>query len=269
VHIQPKRGWLNFDSRELWEHRELLYFLVWRDLKVRYKQTVLGVAWAVLQPLLTMVVFTVIFGYLARLPSDGLPYPAFTLAALLPWQLFVRALSGASGSLVGNQALLTKVYFPRLVIPLSSILAGVIDFGIGLVLLFALMLYYHLPLTPAVLTLPLFVLLALASALAAGLWFSALNVKYRDVQQILPFLMQIWLYATPVAYSSSLVPEGLRPLIGLNPMVGVVEGFRWALFGHTAAGGVAVWISVVMVVVFLIGGVVYFQRVEDTFADVV
>ncbi|MBI3457055.1 MAG: ABC transporter permease [Candidatus Rokubacteria bacterium] len=242
---------------------------MWRDIKVRYKQTVLGAAWAILQPFLTMVVFTVFFGRLAGIPSDGLPYPVFAYCALLPWQLFAHALSDASNSVVGNQNLITKVYFPRLVIPLAATLAGLVDFGVAFVVLVGMLLYYGIAPTVAVLSLPLFVLLALATAVAVGLWLSALNVMYRDVRYTIPFLTQFWLFASPVAYPSSLVPVSLRPLLGLNPMAGVVEGFRWALLGVPAGPGALLAVSVAVVAVILISGLYYFRRVERTFADVV
>ncbi len=268
VLIRPSRGWVSLHLREVWEYRELLYFLIWRDIKVRYKQTVLGAAWAILQPFLTMVVFSVVFGYLAKVPSDGIPYPIFVYSALLPWQLFANALTRSSNSLVMNERLITKVYFPRLVIPISAVLAGLVDFGIAFVVLLGMMLYYGIVPTAAVVTLPLFLFLAIATALAVGLWLSALSVEYRDVRQTIPFLTQIWLFATPIVYSSSLVPEQWRALYGLNPMAGVVEGFRWALLGKTEGVGPLVIVSAVAVGVFLIGGLVYFRRMEKTFADV-
>ena len=235
--IQPSRGWSALNLRDLWKYRELLYFLTWRDIKVRYKQTVLGAAWAVLQPFLTMVVFSIFFGGLAKVPSDGVPYPIFSYVALLPWQLFAYSLQNAGNSLVGSQNLITKVYFPRLVIPISAVLSGLVDFAIAFLLLIGMMFYYGIPLRWTILTLPLFILLALATSLAAGLWLSALNVKYRDVRYLIPFLTQFWLFLTPVAYPSSMVPEAIRPFYGLNPMAGVVEGFRWALLGTTGGTG--------------------------------
>lgn len=267
--IQPSRGWSALNLRELWNYRELLYFLTWRDIKVRYKQTVLGAAWAVLQPLLTMVVFSIFFGSLANVPSDGVPYPIFAYVALLPWQLFSYSLQNAGNSLVGNQNLITKVYFPRLVIPVSAVLSGVVDFAIAFAVLIGMMFYYGIPLRWTILTLPLFVLLALATSLAAGLWLSALNVKYRDVRHVIPFLTQFWLFLTPVAYPSSMVPQALRPFYGLNPMAGVVEGFRWAFLGTTGGTGPLMAVSVMMVVVLLVGGFYYFRRFERTFADIV
>ena len=233
--IRPASGWVAINLIELWEYRELLYFLTWRDIKVRYKQTVLGAAWAVIQPFGMMLVFTVFFGRLVGVPSDGLPYPIFAYTALLPWQLFSRALTDASTSLVINERLITKVYFPRLLIPLSAVLASLVDFAIAFVLLLGMMVFYGIVPTGSVLMLPLFVLLALMTALGIGFWLSALNAQYRDVRYTLPFLTQFWLFATPVVYPSSLVPEQWRLLYGLNPMTGVVEGFRWALLGKTGA----------------------------------
>ena len=269
IRIEPSRGWVSLKLHDLWEYRELVYFLVWRDIKVRYKQTALGAAWAILQPFLTMVVFSIFFGRLAGLPSDGIPYPVFAYAALLPWQLFAHALQESGNSLVANQHLITKVYFPRLVIPVSAVLAGLVDFGIAFVVLLGMMFYYGIVPTAAALTLPLFLLLAIMTALAVGLWLSALNVQYRDVRYTIPFLTQFWLYATPIAYSSSLIPEQWRALYGLNPMAGVVEGFRWALLGKTGGVGPLVFVSALVVVVLLVGGLVYFRRMEKTFADVV
>ncbi|HXP85597.1 MAG TPA: ABC transporter permease [Bryobacteraceae bacterium] len=266
--IRPTRGWLKLNLGELWAYRELLYFLVWRDIKVRYKQTALGAAWAVLQPVLTMAVFSIFFGRLAKMPSDGVPYPIFVFAALLPWQLFAFALTESANSLVGSQNLIKKVYFPRLVVPISSVLAGLVDFGISFVVLLCLMLYYHIVPTWAVALLPLFIVLALATALSVGLWLSALNVEFRDVRYTIPFLTQFWLFATPVAYPSSLVPAHWRPLLGLNPMAGVVDGFRWALLGQSSAPGPLLWVSIGAVIVLLFGGLMYFRRMESTFADI-
>jgi lipopolysaccharide transport system permease protein len=254
---------------EIWHYRELLFFLVWRDIKVRYKQTALGVAWAVLQPLFTMLVFTLFFGRLAKISSNGLPYPLFSYAALLPWQLFAFALTESSNSIVVNERLITKVYFPRLVIPLAAVLAGLVDFAIAFVLLIGLMIWYRVTPTLAILTLPLFIIFALITALSAGLWLSALNVQYRDVRYTLTFIVQLWLFASPVAYSSTLVPPRWRPLYGLNPMAGVIEGFRWALLGKSPAPGAMLAVSVFVVIIFLFGGLRYFRRMERTFADVV
>jgi len=267
--IRPVSGWVPLNLTELWEYRELLYFLTWRDIKVRYKQTVFGVAWAVLQPLSMMLIFTVFFGNLVGVPSDDLPYPLFSLAALLPWQLFSRALTGASTSLVVNQRLITKVYFPRLLIPMSAVLSSLVDFGISLVLLLAMMIFYGITPTPMLALLPLFTLLALMTALGVGFWLSALDAQYRDVRYTLPFLTQFWLFATPVVYPASLVPDRWSLLYGLNPMTGVVEGFRWALLGKTGAPDAMLAVSTIAVLAVFIGGLYYFRRAENTFADVV
>ena len=269
LRIEPSRGWVSLRLNELWDYRELLYFLVWRDIKVRYKQTELGAIWAVLQPMLTMLVFSVFFGRLAKMPSDGIPYPVFVYAALLPWQLFSYALTESANSLVGSQNLIKKVYFPRLVVPLSSVLSGLVDFAISFVVLLGLMAYYGIRPTAAIAVLPLFVLFALATALSVGLWLSALNVEFRDVRYTIPFLTQFWMFATPVAYPSSLVPEKWRVFLGLNPMAGVVEGFRWALLGKSDAPGPLLWVSLAAVILLLSGGLAYFRRMEKTFADVV
>jgi lipopolysaccharide transport system permease protein len=254
---------------DLWAYRELLYFLAWRDFKVRYRQTALGAAWAVIQPFLTMVVFSVFFGYLGKIPSDGVPYPVFVYSALLPWSLFAQALNESSNSLVNNQGLITKVYFPRLIIPVAPLFVGLVDFGIAFAVLIGLMLAYGIVPSLAILTVPLFVLLAILTALAVGMWLSALNVEYRDIRYAIPFLTQFWLFATPVAYPSSLLPEPWRSLYGLNPMAGVVEGFRWALLGRTSAPGPLILISAVTVLALLVSGLWYFNRMEQTFADIV
>jgi len=267
--LDPPKGWLSLRLGELWEFRELLYFLTWRDIKVRYKQTVLGAAWAILQPLMTMVLFSVIFGRLAKLPTEGFPYPIFSYTALLPWQLFARALGDASSSLVSNQNMITKLYFPRLFLPASSILSGLVDFGIAFLVLLAMMFYYRIPLSWQVLLLPVFLMLTIITAMAAGMWLSALNVRFRDVKYVTPFLIQFWLYATPVAYASSLIPQKWQLLYGLNPMVGVVDGFRWALLGRSFELVPMFFISVVVVLVFFATGLIYFQRMEQTFADLV
>jgi lipopolysaccharide transport system permease protein len=246
-----------------------LWFLALRDIKLRYKQTALGVAWAVLQPLLTMFVFTIFFGLLANVPSDGLPYPLFVLAALLPWQLFVYALTQSSNSLVAEQRLITKVYFPRLLVPLASVISGLADFAVAFALVLGMMAWYAVPLTWALLAVPLLVVFAVATALAVGVWLAALNVQYRDVKYTIPFLTQIWMFATPVAYPSSLVPEAYRPLYGLNPMAGVVEGFRWALLGQGEPPTALVAVSALTVVALLVGGMYYFRRLERVFADVI
>jgi lipopolysaccharide transport system permease protein len=267
--IEPSKGWISLGLRDLWQYRELLFFLTWRDIKVRYKQTALGAAWAVIQPLFTMLVFTLFFGRLAKVPSDGIPYPLFSYTALLPWQLFAYALTESSNSVVANERLITKVYFPRLVVPLSSILAGLVDFVIAFTLVIGMMVWYGVRPTWAVLTLPFFVIFAMLTALGVGLWLSALNVQYRDVRYTLTFIVQFWLIASPVAYSSTLVPARWRPFYGLNPMAGVIEGFRWALLGKVQAPGSILWVSVVVVAVVLVGGLYYYRRMEKTFADVV
>jgi len=269
VIIRPSRGWIPLRLHELWQYRELLYFLTWRDIKVRYKQTVLGAAWAVIQPFFMMVVFSLFFGKLAKIPSEGVPYPIFAYAALLPWQLFSRALTDASTSLVVSERLITKVYFPRLIVPTSAVLAALVDFAIAFVILIGMMLYYGIVPTIAVLTLPLFLLLLLMTALGVGFWLSALDVQYRDVRYTIPFLTQLWLFATPVVYPSSMVPEPWRALYGLNPMAGVVEGFRWALLGKPEGPGPLLAASAVAMCIVFLGGLYYFRRMEKTFADVV
>lgn len=269
TYLRPSKGWLSIDFNELWRYRELVYFLTWRDIKVRYKQAVLGIAWAVLQPLLTTVIFTVIFGTLLKTPSQGIPYPLFSLTALLPWQLFASALQRSSVSLVGNANLITKIYFPRLAIPLSSIFAALVDFLISFVVLVGVMIYYQYWPGWNVLWLPLLVVLALLTALAVGLWLSALNVQYRDIQQMVPFLVQVWMYASPIVYPIETIPAGVwRWLYGLNPMVGVIQGFRWALLGGKPPD-ITMVISVVMVLILLVSGLFYFRRMEKTFADIV
>ena len=267
--IEPSEGWISLGLRDLWQYRELLFFLAWRDIKVRYKQTALGAAWAVIQPLFTMLVFTLFFGRLAKVPSDGIPYPLFCYTALLPWQLFAYALTESSNSVVANERLITKVYFPRLVVPLASILTGLVDFVIAFTLVIGMMVWYGVRPTWAILTLPFFVIFTMATALGVGLWLSALNVQYRDVRYTLTFIVQFWLIASPVAYSSTLVPEQWRPFYGLNPMAGVIEGFRWALLGKAQAPGMMLWVSVAVVAVVLVGGLYYYRRMEKIFADVV
>jgi len=269
IRIEPSRGWVSLKLRELWEYRELLYFLTWRDIKVRYKQTVLGAAWAILQPFMTMVVFSLFFGRLARIPSDGLPYPIFSLAGLVPWQFFAYGLNQSSNSLVGSANLIKKVYFPRLTIPLSSVLAGAVDFALAFALLVAMMLFYGVRPGWQALWLPAFFLLAFVTALGVGLWLSALNVEYRDVRYLVPFLVQFWMYATPIAYPSSLLSEPWRTLYGLNPMAGVVEGFRWALLGARTRPGPLIAASALASLIVLVTGAFYFRRMEKTFADVV
>jgi lipopolysaccharide transport system permease protein len=267
--IVPSPGWASLQLGQVWKYRELLAFLAWRDIKVRYKQTYFGVAWAVLQPLFMMLVFSLFFGRFAKLPSDGLPYPLFTLCALLPWQLFQYSLSQSSNSLVKSESLIKKVYFPRLVIPIAAVIDGMVDFGVALLLLIAMMFFYGFTPTLNIVFLPLFVLLATLAALSVGVWLSALNVKYRDVRYTVPFLTQLWMFATPVAYSSSIVPEKWRWAYGLNPMVGVVEGFRWALLGRGSPLSTSTYGAVGGVAVLLFFGLAYFRRMEAHFADVV
>lgn len=267
--IQPSSGWKALNLRDLWIYRELVFFMTWRDLKVRYKQTLLGAAWAVLQPFMTMVVFSIFFGSLAKVPSDGVPYPIFSYTALIPWTLFSKALQDASRSLVNNSHMITKVYFPRMILPLASILAGVVDFLIAFVVLLGMMIYYHVVPTANIWTIPLFLLLALVTAVGVSLWLSALNVLYRDINYVLPFLTQFWMYITPIAYSSSLVPEEWQLIYALNPMTGVVEGFRWALLGTGQAPGMLTLISSVVALVLFVTGLFYFKRMERLFADMV
>ncbi len=269
LRIAPPRGWLDIDLRELWAARELLYFFVWRDIKVRYKQTAIGAGWAVIQPFMTMVVFSLFFGKLAKMPSYGLPYPIFYYSALLPWTYFAGALQSATNVVVDQQHIITKVYFPRLVLPLSAVVSGLLDFAIAFVVLLGLMAYYRIVPHPAILLLPCFLLLAIFTALGVGLWLSALNALYRDVRYVVPFLVQFWLFASPVAYPSSLVPERWRWLYGLNPMAGVIEGFRWALTGHGQPPNILLAASTGMVLLLLGGGLAYFHRMEGTVADVV
>jgi lipopolysaccharide transport system permease protein len=267
-HISPARGWIPVRLDELWEYRELFYAFVGREVRVRYKQTVLGIAWAVIQPLLTMVVFSAFFGRLAGIDTEGVPYPVFVYCALLPWQLFAFSLAEASNSVVANQRLLTKVYFPKLLLPLASVAVGMVDFAVSFVVLAALMAYYGIAPGVGLISIPAWALLAVATASAVSLWLSSLNVRYRDVRYTLPFLTQLWLFATPVAYPSALVPEAWRGWYALNPMVGVVDGFRWALIGG-AWPGTTVLGSTVVVTVLFVGGLFYFRRTERTFADVV
>jgi lipopolysaccharide transport system permease protein len=293
--IEPSKGWVSLRLNELWQYRELLYFLTWRDIKVRYKQTIVGASWAILQPLLTMVVFSIFFGGLAHVPSDGIPYPIFSYTALVPWTLFAYGLQQSSNSLVGSSTLITKIYFPRLIIPISSVLSGILDFVLAFAMLIVLIFFYslapsgnyhtimgnslhgilpatgyHALITANVIWLPLFMVLTLVTSLGIGLWLSALNVQFRDIRYIVPFLTQFWMFATPIAYSSSLIKNDLlRTLYGLNPMTGVVEGFRWALLGTNTAPGPIILVSTAAAVLLLISGAFYFRRMEKTFADVV
>jgi lipopolysaccharide transport system permease protein len=269
MRIQPSSGWGSLNLPELWAHRELVYFLTWRDIKVRYKQTALGAFWAILQPLMTMAVFALFFGRLAKVPSDGVPYPLFAFTALVPWMFFSNGLTQASNSLVHNANLLTKVYFPRLAIPISTVIAGFLDFALSFVVLLGMVLYYGITPTANVVWLPVFGLLALVTSLGVGLWASAVNVQFRDVRYTIPFLTQFWMFATPVAYPSSLLPEPWRTVYGINPMVGVVEGFRWSLLGVQTAPGPIIMLSSFVAIGLLVSGAFYFRRMERTFADVV
>lgn len=273
VVIEPSRGWAHLGLRDVWRYRELLFFLVWRDVKVRYKQTALGVLWVLLQPLLSMVVFSVLFGGLLKVPSGETPYPLFAFAALLPWNYFAGSFTRASNSLIASSHLITKVYFPRLIIPMSGVLSGLVDFAVAFAVLVGLLLFYRVPLTPAAALLPALIALAMLTALGFGLWLSALNVRYRDVQYLVPYLVQIGMYLTPVVYGSNLIPERFRWLLNLNPMTGVVEGFRWALLGPEAVGDYLslplLAISIAMALAVLISGAIFFRRTERTFADVI
>jgi len=269
IRVSPSQGWWQLDLRELWQHRELLYFFVWRDIKVRYKQTAIGAAWAVLQPFLTMVVFSLFFGVLARIPSQGLPYPIFYYSALMPWMYFASSLQNATNTVVEQQRVITNVYFPRLVLPLAAVVSGLVDFAIGFVVFLGMMIYYHIVPTWAILLLPVFLLVAVLTALGVGMWLSALNAIYRDVRYVVPFLVQFWMFASPVAYPSSLVPGHWHWLYGLNPMAGVIEGFRWALTGQGQPPNLLLTASAGAVLLVTVGGMVYFHKVEATIADVV
>jgi lipopolysaccharide transport system permease protein len=267
--IKPSKGWISLKLGDLWEYRELLYFLTWRDIKVRYKQTVLGAAWAIIQPFFTMVVFSLFFGKLAQVPSDDIPYPVFSYAALVPWTFFANGLSQSSTSLVASANLIKKVYFPRLVVPISSVVSGAVDFVLAFVVLLGMMFYFGIVPTGNVVWLPLLLLLALVTSLGVGLWLTAMNVQFRDVRYAVPFLVQAWMFATPIAYPSSLLDEPWRTLYGINPMAGVIEGFRWALLGTKTAPGPIILVSALVAVGLLISGAFYFRRMEKTFADVV
>src|SRR5215510_5647350 len=269
VILRPTSGWQSLGLRELWEYRELFFFLTWRDVIVRYKQTMLGIAWAIIQPLMAMIVFNIFFGQLAKMPSDGIPYPIFSYAALVPWMFFANGLTQSSNSLVGNANLIKKVFFPRLVAPVSAVFSGLVDFVIAFLVLVAMMFYYGRIPTLNVFWLPLLVLLALTTSLGVGLWFSALNCHFRDVRYAVPFITQIWMFATPIAYPTSLLSESWRTLYGINPMGGVVEGFRWALLGTGSAPGLMIAVSSIVAIRVLIGGALYFRKIEKTFADVV
>ena len=267
--VQPSTSMLDLDLAAVWQYRELLYFLVWREVKVRYKQTMLGVAWAVLQPLMTMTILTIIFGLFVRVPSDGLPYPLFALVGLLPWTYFAEALGRSSVSLIGDTQLIRKVYFPRLIMPLAGVVSPAVDCLLAFILLLGMMACYGFRPTWGLIMLPAFLLLGLVTALAVGLWLSALNVRYRDVRHTIPFLIQCWMYASPVAYPVSVVPNEWRALYGLNPMAGVIEGFRWALLGQESPDVRVMAVSVIAVIGLLVGGLIFFQRLEQTFADVI
>jgi len=267
--VKPSKGWISLKLKELWEYRELLYFMAWRDIKVRYKQTVLGAAWAIIQPFFTMVIFSLFFGRLAKIPSDGIPYPIFAYAALVPWTFFANGLNNASNSLVGNANLIKKVYFPRLVVPISGIISGVVDFIVAFIVLVGMMLFYGIFPTVNIIWLPFLLLLAFITALGVGLWLSALNVQFRDVRYTVPFLIQFWLFASPIAYPSSLLSEPWRTVYGINPMVGVVEGFRWALLGTDTTPGPIIIVSTLVALMLLVSGVFFFRRMEKTFADVI
>jgi lipopolysaccharide transport system permease protein len=267
LRITPPGGWWALPLGEIWEYRELIYFFVWRDIKVRYKQTAIGAAWAVIQPLATMLLFTVVFGRFAHIPSEGLPYAVFYYAALLPWTYFASALQSASQIVVANQHILTKVYFPRLILPLFAVCTGLVDFFISFCILMILLGFYHITPTLHIVWFPLFLLLAMLTALGVSLWLSALNALYRDVGQILPFVVQFWMFASPLVYSSTMVPAKWRWLYGLNPMAGVIEGFRWSLTGRGTAPGVFLAVSTGIVICILIGGLAFFQRMETEIAD--
>jgi len=269
IYIKPSTGLTALNLRDLWIYRELVYFMIWRDIKVRYKQTILGAAWAIIQPVLTMLVFNFIFGSVAKVPTDGIPYPIFSYTALLPWGLFSAALNNASRSLTTNTNMVTKIYFPRLVLPLASVLGGLVDFAIAFLILIVMMIYYKITPTAAIWTLPLFILLSIISALGVALWLAAINVQYRDVNYVLPFLTQFWLFLTPVAYSAKVISAKWQVVYSLNPMAGVVNGFRWALLGTNTGPGLYMAVSVVISLVFLVSGLFYFRSMERTFADTI
>ncbi len=269
VHIKPSTGLAALNLRDLWIYRELIFFMIWRDIKVRYKQTLLGAAWAVIQPVLTMLVFNFIFGTVAKVPTEGIPYPIFSYTALLPWGLFTTALNNASRSLTANQNMITKIYFPRLVLPLSSVLGGLVDFCIAFLILVVLMIYYRVAPTPAIWTLPFFLILTVITALGVALWLSAINVQYRDVNYVLPFLTQFWLFLTPVAYSAKIISEKWQIVYSLNPMAGVVNGFRWALLGTNTGPSLNMAVSIAISLLFLVTGLIYFKAMERTFADTI
>lgn len=268
VHIEPSKGWVSLRLSELWNYRELTYFFIWRDIKIRYKQTVLGAFWAILQPLLTMVIFSLFFGKLAQVPSDGIPYPIFSYSALVPWTFFANGLLQASNILVNNANMVKKIYFPRLIMPVSSVLAGIVDFVLAFAVMLLMMFYYRIYPTANIVWLPLFLLLALVTSLGTSFWFSAMNAQFRDIRYITPFVIQAWMFLTPIVYPSSLIPEPWRTIYGINPMAGVVEGFRWALLGTDTEPGLMTIVSAVVATFLLVSGAFYFRRMEKTFADV-
>ena len=267
--FEPSKGWLSLNLREVWRYRELLQLLVWRDVGVRYRQSMLGISWAVLQPLMTMVVFTIIFGYFAKIPSEGFPYPLFSFCALIPWTYFARSLSASSDSLVGSTNLISKVYFPRLILPMSGVLVGLVDFAVSFILLIAMMFWYGCYPNWGMVLLPVFLFLSMLTALGTGLWLTSLNVKFRDVKFVVPFLTQVWMYASPIIYPSSLIPERWRTIYALNPMVGIIEGFRWALLGQAAPNWTMMAVSCLVTLSLLFSGLVYFRNMERTFADMI
>jgi lipopolysaccharide transport system permease protein len=267
--IRPTRGWKGLNFKELWQYRELLYFLIWRDIKVRYKQSLLGAGWAIIQPLLTMIIFTVFFGQWAGIPTDGVPQPIFYFAGILPWQFFQSGVSKAGTSLVASSNLITKIYFPRIAVPIAPIIAALLDFGLAFLILIGMMLFYGVVPTSALWTLPLFLLLAIVTAIGMGVWLAGLNVAYRDVGYVIPFLLQVWFFLSPIVYSSSIVPQKLQPYYGLNPMAGVVQGFRWAILGIGRPDWIDLSASIGVALLLLVSGILYFKRMERTFADVV
>ena len=276
IRIRPSKGWVPLDFEEMWRYRELLYFFVWRDIKIRYKQTILGASWAIIQPLFTMVIFSLFFGKLAQVPSDGIPYPLFSYTALVPWTFFANGVTLASNSLVNNADMIRKIYFPRMSLPIAAVLAGLVDFTLAFIVLIGMIIgfsivpaaNYDAQISLKVLWLPLFLLLGLVTTLGVSFWFSAMNAQFRDVRFVVPFLIQAWLFLTPIAYPSSLLPEPWRTLYGINPMAGVVEGFRWALLGTDTAPGSMMILSVLAAILILIGGAYYFRRMETKMADV-
>ncbi len=269
IRIEPTKGWVSLKLYEVWEYRELLYFLTWRDIKVRYKQTVLGAAWAIIQPFFTMVVFSLFFGRLAKIPSDGVPYPIFSYAALVPWTFFANGLNQSSNSLVVSGNLIKKVYFPRLVAPISAVLSGSVDFFLAFIVLLGMMFFYDVYPSANIIFLPIFFLMIMITSMGVGFWLSAMNVQFRDIRYTLPFLTQFWMFATPIAYPSSLLSEPWKTIYGINPMVGVIEGFRWALLGTNTAPGPIIIVSFLVALFLLISGAFYFRRLEKNFADVV